>query len=209
MYIFIENNNTKNGKKERRKKKKRENWVGLEPCTFCSTRVRLTATPQRLITYPGERVFNLMPFPWMPCFVLLIGRRLAAAQVSVRIGKGRKILRLYYPYGILTSSVITVVQKATFKCSVSCNTVGCINPELPSFFNFHDHPSICFYAASFLALKTFYRIKCKSSVGKFIHIFEHSDSDYTFLAMFLGCRTSNLTAGVTGHRYVWGALWPM
>ena len=63
MYIFIENNNTKNGKKERRKKKKRENWVGLEPCTFCSTRVRLSATPQRLVTYPGERVFNLMPFP--------------------------------------------------------------------------------------------------------------------------------------------------
>ena len=30
----------------------------------------------------------------------------------------------------------------------------------------------------------------------------HSDSDYTFLVMFPGCRTSNLTAGVTGHRYV-------
>ena len=30
----------------------------------------------------------------------------------------------------------------------------------------------------------------------------HSDSDYTFLVMFPGCRTSNLTAGVTGHGYV-------
>ena len=34
---------------------------------------------------------------------------------------------------------------------------------------------------------------------------QHSDSDYTFLVMFPGCRTSNLTAGVTGHE----ALWPM
>ena len=74
----------------------------------------------------------------MPCFVLLFGRRLAAAQVSVRIGKGRKILRLYYPYGILTSSDITVVQKATFKCAVSCNTVGCVNPELLSFLSYFE-----------------------------------------------------------------------
>ena len=50
-------------------------------------------------------------FPWnqfLFCYVLTgtgnlldlwsFGRRLATAQVSVRIGKGRKILHLYYPY---------------------------------------------------------------------------------------------------------------
>ena len=77
------------------------------------------------------------------------------------------------------ASVISVVQKkATSKCAVNCNTAGYINPERLSFFNFY--PSICFYAAVFLAFKTFYRIKCKTYVSKFIHIFEHSDSDYTF-----------------------------
>ena len=30
--------------------------------------------------------------------------------------------------------------------------------------------------------------------------------DYTFLVMFPGCRTSNLTAGVTGHRYTFERL---
>ena len=106
------------------------------------------------------------------------------------------------------ASVISVVQKkATSKCAVNCNIAGYINPERLSFFSFC--PSICFYAAVFLSFKTFYRIKCKSSVSKFIHIFEHSDSDYTFLVMFPGCRTSNLTAGVTGHSYFGEALWPM
>ena len=65
------------------------------------------------------------------------------------------------------------------KCAVNCNTAGYINPERLSFFNFHpSFGSICFYAAAFLAFKTFYRIKSvkfKSSVSKFIHIFEHSD----------------------------------
>ena len=93
------------------------------------------------------------------------------------------------------------------KCAVNCNTAGYVNPERLSFFNFY--PSICFYAAVFLAFKTFYHIKGKSSISKFIHIFEQSDSDYTFLVMFPGCGTSNLSAGVTGHRYFREALWPM
>ena len=83
---------------------------------------------------------------------------------------------------------------------VNCSIAGYVNPERLSLFDFHT--SICFDAEAFPALKAFYRINCKSSVSKFIHIFEHSDSDYTFLVMFPGCRTSNLTAGVTGHGYV-------
>ena len=38
-------------------------------------------------------------------------------------------------------------------------------------------------------------------LSKFIYIFEHSDSDYTFLVMF--------PAGVTSHGYALKALWPM
>ena len=58
---------------------------------------------------PGLRALEY--FRWnqfLFCYVLTgtgnlldlwsFGRRLATAQVSVRIGKGRKILRLYYPY---------------------------------------------------------------------------------------------------------------
>ena len=47
------------------------------------------------------------------------------------------------------------------------------NPERLSFFDFHS-------IEAFLAFKAFYGINCKSSVSKFILIFEHSDSDYTF-----------------------------
>ena len=38
------------------------------------------------------------------------GRRLTTAQVSVRIGKGRRILRLYYPYiDVFRVRLVTVV----------------------------------------------------------------------------------------------------
>ena len=63
----------------------------------------------RLQCCPGLRALEY--FRWnqfLFCYVLTgtgnlldlwsFGRRLATAQVSVRIGKGRKILRLYYPY---------------------------------------------------------------------------------------------------------------
>ena len=54
-----------------------------------------------------------------------------------------------------------------------------VNPERVSFFNFYT--GVCFdWEEAFVAFKTFCkRIKCKSSV-KFIDIFEHIDSDYTF-----------------------------
>ena len=89
-----------------------------------------------------------------------------------------------------------------FQCSRLCSKLSYsrVNPERLSFFDFHC--SICFDTEAFLAFKAFYRINCKSSVSKFILIFEHSDSDYTFLVMFPGCSTSNLTAGVTCNGYV-------
>ena len=63
----------------------------------------------RLQCCPGLRALEY--FRWkhfLFCYVLAgtgnlldlwsFGRHLATVQVSVRIGKGRKILRLYYPY---------------------------------------------------------------------------------------------------------------
>ena len=44
------------------------------------------------------------------------GRRLATAQVSVRIGKGRKILFVF--------ASVLLFKKATSKCAVNCNTAG-------------------------------------------------------------------------------------
>ena len=72
-------------------------------------------------TTPGLRA--LVYFRWnqfLFCYVLTgtgnlldlwsFGRRLATAQVSVRIGKGRKILRLYYPYiDVFRVRLVTVV----------------------------------------------------------------------------------------------------
>ena len=70
---------------------------------------------------------------------------------------------------------VLLFKKVTSKCAVNCNTAGLI---------LNGYLSLTLILVSvftaFLAFKTFNRIKCKSSVSKFIHIFAHSDSDYTF-----------------------------